>query len=235
MCSWSLDLMFKAKLKLVSRNWKFRYGCQVSIVKVTLLKINWCLSIHTSNLLRKFGLDIKSQTKVRVWKLKKPNMAARHPFWKWHIGKSIGFGPLAQTICMWNLKLKFHSKPDLRYRNHATYRMQLLKTPIWLPGGILKVTLLKIPYTQAMCQWSLDLIFRAKLKLEFGNRKIQYGCQMAILKVTLLKINSLLPIPTKNMHMILKIEISKQTWVTLWKPCHLQTDWWMDGQMNGQV
>ena len=33
------------------------------------------------------------------------------------------------------------------------------------------------PYTQVMCYWSLDLKFKAKLKLERGNRKIQYGRQ----------------------------------------------------------
>ena len=33
------------------------------------------------------------------------------------------------------------------------------------------------PYTRVMCYWSLDLKFKAKLKLEPGNRKIQYGRQ----------------------------------------------------------
>ena len=46
--------------------------------------------------------------------------------------------------------------------------------------------------TQMVCQWSLD--FKAKLELQSGNRKIQYGCQIAILKVTSLKINRLLRI-----------------------------------------
>ena len=80
------------------------------------------------------------------------------------------------------------------------------------------------PYTQVMCQWSLDLIFIGRLKLESGNWKIQYGHQAAILKVTSLKINRLLPIPTNNMHMKFGIEIPKKTWVTLRKPCRLQTD-----------
>ena len=57
------------------------------------------------------------------------------------------------------------------------------------------------PYTQVMCMWSLDLLFKAKLKLESGNWKIQYDCQAAILEVTSLKINRLLPIATYNMHM----------------------------------
>ena len=64
-------------------------------------------------------------------------------------------------------------------------------------------------------------MFKAKLKLESGNQEIQYGCQAAILKVTLLKINRLLPMTTINMHMKFEIEILKQTWFTLRKPCRL--------------
>ena len=87
------------------------------------------------------------------------------------------------------------------------------------------------PYTRVMCYWSLDLIFKAKQKLESGNRKIHDGGQAAILKVTSLKINRLLPMATNNMHMEFQIEIPKQTWVTLRKPCRLQTD----GQTNRQT
>ena len=79
------------------------------------------------------------------------------------------------------------------------------------------------PYIQVLCHLSLELIFKAKLKLESGNQKIQYGHQVAILKVTALKINRLLPITTINMHMKFEIEIPKPTWLTLWKPCHLQS------------
>ena len=64
-------------------------------------------------------------------------------------------------------------------------------------------------------------MFKAKLKLESGNQKIQYGHQAAILKVTSLKINRLLPMTTINMHMKFEIEILKQTWLTSRKPCHL--------------
>ena len=59
--------MFKAKLKLESGNLKIQYGGQADLLKVTLLKINMLLSIHTCNLLLKFGLDIQ-----RVRKLKNP-------------------------------------------------------------------------------------------------------------------------------------------------------------------
>ena len=62
------------------------------------------------------------------------------------------------------------------------------------------------PYTQVLCRWSLKLIFKAKVKLESGNQKIQYGRPAAILKVTSLKINRLLPMATINMHMKLKFQ-----------------------------
>ena len=64
--------------------------------------------------------------------------------------------------------------------------------------------------------------------------KIQYGHQVAILKVTSLEINRLLPMTTINMLMKFEIEIPKQTWLMLRKPCRLQTDRWTDGRRDGQ-
>ena len=90
------------------------------------------------------------------------------------------------------------------------------------------------PYTLVMCYWSLDLIFKAKQKLGSGNRKIPDGRQAAILKVTSLKINRLLPMATNNMHMKFQIENPKQTWVTVQKPCRLQTDGQTNRQTDGQ-
>ena len=49
-------------------------------------------------------------------------MAARRPFWKWHHWKSIGFCPWPPTTCIWNSKLKFQSKLELRSRNHVASR-----------------------------------------------------------------------------------------------------------------
>ena len=66
-----------------------------------------------------------------------------------------------------------------------------------------------------MCHWSLNLIFKAKLKLEYEDQRIQDGRQTAILRVTSLKINKLLLMATKNMHVKFEIEIPKQTWVML--------------------
>ena len=37
---------------------------------------------------------------------------------------------------------------------------------------------------------------------------------------------------TINMHMKFEIEIPKQTWLMLWKPCRLQTDGRTDGQTD---
>ena len=167
-CYWSLDLIFKAKLKLESGNWKIQYGRLVAILKLTYLKINRLWPMATNNMHIKFEIEIPKQTPVT---------------------------------------------PE----NYANHRVQ-------------------------MCQWSLDLIFKAKLKLESGNRKIQYGHQAAILKVTSLKINRLLPIAINKMHMKFEIEVPKQTWVTLRKPCRLQmdgqtdkqTDRQTDGQTDGQ-
>ena len=53
----------------------------------------------------------------------------------------------------------------------------------------------------------------------------------AILEVTSLKIDRLLPMATNNMHIKFQIEIPKQTWFTLQKPCRLQ----MDGRTDRQT
>ena len=72
LCHLSLELIFKARLKLESGNQKIQYGCRAAILKLTLLKINRLLHIYISIVLLKFGVDIQSQTKVRVWKPKDP-------------------------------------------------------------------------------------------------------------------------------------------------------------------
>ena len=89
---------------------------------MTLLKINRLLPIYISIVPLKFEVDIQSQRKVRVWKPKKKNMAARRPFWKWRCWKSIGFCLWPSSTCIWNLKLKFQSKLYLCSGNHVVYR-----------------------------------------------------------------------------------------------------------------
>ena len=164
-------------------------------------------------------------------------MATRRPFWKWPRWKSIGFCLWPPSTCIWSLKLKFQSKLDLHPGNLATYRVQKpKKSNMAARGPFWKWRCWKsigsYPFTLVLCRWSLKLIFKAKVKLESGNKKIQYGRQAAILKVTSLKINRLLPMATINMHMKFEIEIPKQTWLILRKPCHLQTDGRTDGQTD---
>ena len=89
---------------------------------MTLLKIDRLLPIYISIVPLKFEVDIQSQSKVRVRKPKKSNMAARRPFWKWHRWKSIGFCLWPPSTCIWNLKLEFQSKLDLCSGNHVVYR-----------------------------------------------------------------------------------------------------------------
>ena len=117
--------------------------------------------------------------------------------------------------------------PETKKSNMAT-RRPFWKWHIWKSIGF-------FPYTLVMCYWSFDLIFKAKQKLESGNRKIQDGRQSTILKVTSLESNRLLPMVTNNMHMKFQIEIPKQTWVMLRKPCCLQTDGQRDRQTDRQT
>ena len=72
LCHLSLASIFNAKLKLESGKQKIKYGCLAAILLLTLLKINRLLHIYISIVLLKFGVDIQSQTKVRVWKPKNP-------------------------------------------------------------------------------------------------------------------------------------------------------------------
>ena len=66
----------------------------------------------------------------------------------------------------------------------------------------------------------VDIQSQTKVRV-LQTKKFQYGHQVAILKIKSLKINSLLPMTTINMHRKFEIEISKQTWLTLRKPCHI--------------
>ena len=104
--------------------------------------------------------------------------------------------------------------PETKKSNMAT-RRPFWKWHHWKSIG-------SYPYIQVSCH----------LSLESGNQKIQYGHQAAILKVTSLKINRLLPMATINMHMKFEIEIPQETWLMLRKPCRLQTDGRTDGRTD---
>ena len=71
-------------------------------------------------------------------------------------------------------------------------------------------------------KFALDI--QSQYIVRVRNRKIQYGCQAANLKVTSLKIIRFLSIATNNAHTKFEIEIPKQALVTFRKPCRLQTD-----------
>ena len=62
--------MMSLKIKLESRNRKKQYGRQAAILKMTTLKINSLSPIYVSIVPLKFGVDIQSQTEVRVRKPK---------------------------------------------------------------------------------------------------------------------------------------------------------------------
>ena len=74
------------------------------------------------------------------------------------------------------------------------------------------------PYIYVLCHLGLQLIFKAKLKLESGNQKFQYGCLAAILKLTLLKINRLLHIYISIVPLKFLVDIQSKIKVRVWKP-----------------
>ena len=144
-------------------------------------------------------------------------MTARGPFWKWHLWKSIGCYPYIY-LCHLSLELIFKAKLKLESGNKK------------IQYGRLAAKINRLLHRYAvLCHLSFKVIFMAKLQLESRNQKIQYGHQAAILKVTSLKINRLLPMTTINMLTKFEIEIPKQTWLMLRKPCRLQTDGRRDG------
>ena len=172
-------------------------------------------------------------------------MAARQLFWKWHLWKSTGFRPWPQTTCIWNLKLKFHSKLQLHPGNHATYRVQILKNPLslhWRHNGHDSISnhqphdcLLnrlfrrrskktsKLPVTGLCAGNSPGTVeFPAQMASYEENVSIWWchhdGRQAAILKVTLLNINRLFPMHTNDVPVKFRLYSQSQTKVTVPKP-----------------
>ena len=110
-------------------------------------------------------------------------MATRRPFWKWPRWKSIGFCLWPPSRCIWSLELKFQSKLDLHPGNLVTYRVQKPKNLLCRQVAILKMTLLKINRPLliyiSIGPLKFEVDIKAKVKLESGNQKIQYGRQAA--------------------------------------------------------
>ena len=136
LCHLSLELIFKAKLKLQSGNkQKIQYGCLAAILKLPLLKINRLLQIYISIMPLKFGVDIQSQTKVRVWKPKNPiwppgshfeSDVAENP-------QASGYDNHQHAYEFWN----WNSKANLTYTLETTSPTESRnpKNLIWPPGG----------------------------------------------------------------------------------------------------
>ena len=108
-------------------NQKIQYGCQAAILKMTLLKINRLLPIYISIVPLKFGVDMQSQTKGRVWKPKK-----------------IQYGCLAAILKLTLLKINrllhiYRSIVPLKFgvdiQSQTKVRVWKPKNPIWPPGG----------------------------------------------------------------------------------------------------
>ena len=120
-------------------------------------------------------------------------------------------------MCYWNLDLKFKAKLKLQSGNR--------KNPIWPPGGYFESEIGENQYiytSDVPLKFRLDIQSQTKVRVQ-KPKKNQDG-RKAILRVTSLKINKLLPMATNNMHIKFEIEIPQQTWVMLQKPCRLQTD-----------
>ena len=117
---WSFEFIFKAKLKLASGNQKIQFGCQVAILRLTLLKINRLLPIYISTVQLKFRVDIQSQTKVRV---RKPKI----PILKLTSLKISRLIPIYISIVPLKFGVDIHSQTKVRVWKP--------KNPIWPPGG----------------------------------------------------------------------------------------------------
>ena len=155
------------------RNRKKQYGRQAAILKMTSLKINRLLPIYISIVPLKFGVDIQSQTKVRV---RKP----KNPIWPpgGHFESDIAENQLASA------------------HDHHQYAYEILN---WIS----KANLTYIPETMP--------------PTESRNRKKQYGRQAAILKMTSLKINRLLPIYISIVPLKFGVDVQSQTKVKVRK------------------
>ena len=84
------------------------------------------LYIYISIVQLKFGVDIQRQLKLESGNKK---IQYGHPV------AILKLTLLKINRLLLSLKLKFQSKLDLHSGNHATFRVQKPKNPIWPPGG----------------------------------------------------------------------------------------------------
>ena len=147
---------------LQSRNWKIQYVCWAAILKMTLLKFDRLLTIYTSIVLLKFGVDNQSQTKVRVQKQKTSIWPPGSHFESGVFKIQQVFCLWPQLTCTWHLKLKFQS-------NHALETMA--PTDRW------------IQYTPSnFVKWGYEKLDRIKENhlVSYIN---QFSCTFALKKI----------------------------------------------------
>ena len=176
LCHRSLELIFKANLKLESGNQELQYGCQAAILKVTSLKIKRLLPMTTINMHIKFETEIPKQTwlmlripcRLPSLETEKSNMAARPPFWKWRTWKSIGSYPYTKVLCRWSLELIFKAKLKLESGNQKSN--MAARRPFWKWRRSWSISFCLWP--PSTCIWNLKLKFWSKLDLCSGNHVV---------------------------------------------------------------
>ena len=165
-----------------------QYGCLAAILELTLLKINRLLHIYISIVPLKFGVDIQSQTQVRVWKPKNPIWSPGSHF-ESDVAKINWLLPMTTINMHMEFEIEIRKQTWFTLRNSCQLHVQSLETeksnmtarrPFWKWRCWKSIG--SYPYTWVLCRWSLKLIFKAKVKLESGNQIIQYGRQAAIWK-----------------------------------------------------
>ena len=116
-------------------------------------------------------------------------------------------------------------------QSQTTVRVWKPKNPIWPPGGHFESDVAENQQASAydhhqhayeVWNWNSEanLTYTPETMppTEFINRKIQYGRQAAILKMTLLKINRLLPIYISIVVLKFEVDIQSHSNVRVWKP-----------------
>ena len=142
-------------------------------------------------------------------------MPTRRPFWKWHRWKSIGFYP--STLVLLNFGIGIKAKLKLQFGNQ--------KMQYGCQAPILKVTSLIInrllpchkQHAHEIWNWKSKANSRNHAAYRKRKRKIQYGHLAAILKMSSMKINRLLPIYTSIVLLNFGVDIQSQTTGRAWK------------------
>ena len=152
-------------------------------------------------------------TSLKINRLLPMTTVNMHQVWKWNFKANLTYTP--ETM----------PPPETEKSNMAA-RRSFWKLRCWKSTD-------SYPYTINIVPLRFAADFQSQRKVRVWRPKIQFGRQAAIMKVTSLKMTRLLPMATINIHMKFEIEIPKQTWLMLQKPCRLQTR--TDGQTDGRT